>query len=353
MELRTIEETVLELSVWYESVRRSSVLQEHQKQQETVAICLPLIVLDEDQEKGVEVISDLATLSQTLTRLKTSLQTLEPKIARFRQRLQEKDAVTGKPRYGEKTQTRVQVLVDKCDILYQAIPIEHGEDQDKSSNRGLLLKLQQQHERQQEEAQQAQEEEEKLRLLLDEQKRLEREQRIKEEQRKALEEEERLARERSLEEEELHRQAILARQRRLAQEQAEQDWMGSIPKGPDGVRKQIHALKEATQGDPQAQVRALQSLMQIFQQINAHPEETKFRRIRKNHQQFNQDIGRHKGGVEILIAAGFVSGAIDDVPSYFSIEPDIEKDMDGWAKWFDSLKTTLEILEEEQPQHKR
>ena len=47
-----------------------------------------------------------------------------------------------------------------------------------------------------------------------------------------------------------------------------------------------------------------------------------------------------------MIAAGFVLGAIDEVPSYISKEPNVEKDLDGWSQWFDLLKATLEIIEE-------
>ena len=51
--------------------------------------------------------------------------------------------------------------------------------------------------------------------------------------------------------------------------------------------------------------------------------------------------------VEVLIAAGFVLGAIDDVPSFLSIEPNLEQDMDKWSAWFDLLKKTQEIIEEQ------
>lgn len=60
-----------------------------------------------------------------------------------------------------------------------------------------------------------------------------------------------------------------------------------------------------------------------------------------------QDIGRHTGGREVLIAAGFTLGAIDDVPSFICKEPNIEKDLDGWSAWFDVLKGTLEVIEKQ------
>lgn len=114
------------------------------------------------------------------------------------------------------------------------------------------------------------------------------------------------------------------------------------------MKEQLEVLKQSTANDPQAQKAALSALLQLFQQINAHPEETNFRRIRRDHEKFNQDIGRHQGGREILMAAGFELGAIDEVPCFISKEPDIEKDMDGWSAWFDLLKATLQILQENQ-----
>ena len=75
-----------------------------------------------------------------------------------------------------------------------------------------------------------------------------------------------------------------------------------------------HVEKSTTDDpDPSAQAVALQSLLTIFEQINAHPEEVNSRRIRRNHDQFVQHIGLHDGGVQILIAAGFTLGATDEV----------------------------------------
>lgn len=137
-------------------------------------------------------------------------------------------------------------------------------------------------------------------------------------------------------------------QERLVREEAERadrEWVASIVKGTDGVRQQLAILRETTSKEEHGT--ALNALHTLFSQIVAHPEEVKFRRVRRDHPRFQQDIGRHTGGRELLIAAGFRLGAIDDVPSFISTEPDIEKDMDGWSEWFDLLKATLEILEEE------
>ena len=353
MELRRTEETVHELSQCYEAVRRSTVLEEK-------GLVLPKREEDNgDDMATTTILSDLAQLSETVTKLSNTLTTLQPKVERFRQRLEEKDPITKKNRYGEKTHLRVQNLVDTYDFLCQSIPTNHDEnnnDTASNSNNAAniedalagLLRLQQEHAQQLQAKQQQERKEEQERLEKEEAKRKLQEQ-LEQEQKQQLEaEQQRRAEEEAAAQQALRQQAEAARQRRLAQQQAEQEWMDSIPKGPQGVKQQLQTLKESTKDDAAAQTRALSSLYTIFQQINAHPEETKFRRIRKGHEGFHKDIGRHKGGVELLIAAGFELGAIDDVPCYLSKEPDIENDMDGWSAWFDLLKATLEILEQEQ-----
>ena len=89
------------------------------------------------------------------------------------------------------------------------------------------------------------------------------------------------------------------------------------------------------------------ALHTLFAQIVAHPEEDNFRRIRRDHERFLNDIGQYASGKEeLLIAVGFELGCIDDVPSFVCKEPNIETDMDGWASWFDLLKGTLELIEQ-------
>lgn len=136
-------------------------------------------------------------------------------------------------------------------------------------------------------------------------------------------------------------------QERLEQQRVDREWMDSIPKGPDGVKQQLEVMKQATKDEPGAYSTAITALHTLFSQIVAHPEENNFRRIRRNHAKFQQDIGRHDGGMQLLIAAGFRLGAIDDVPCFISTEPNLETQMDEWSEWFDLLKATLEKLEQE------
>jgi hypothetical protein len=344
MELRQTEEKVNELIAIYERVRNARLSDSNQAAKNNL---LPEI------EAGVEGASDELAIPEVLALLKTidtSIEDLKPKMDRFRKRLGEKDAVTGNPRYGEKTATQVSALLGRNDQLVQAMDLLNDasvvQDMEQTVGQIEAAKLREIEEerRREEEAEktlQNQEEEEKRRL----------------QQHQAEEE---AARQRELLE--LNRRAEESRQARQAAEEArlqqerhtreerqsiDREWMATVTKGTDGVRHELARLREATKDDPEAQTTALGALHTLFSQISSHPEETKFRRIRRDHAKFQQDIGRHQGGREVLIAAGFRCGAIDDVPCYLSTEPSIENDMDGWSDWFNLLKATLEIVEEE------
>ncbi len=341
MELRTTEERMDELVGLYESLRQSSVWSEW-------GDVLPECPVSLSQAESVMTntsISDLAAAVQAVNRIQRTLPTLP--IDKFRKRLTEQDPITHQPRYGEKTQSRVQTLVDKHDFLQQHVPPCSDSDSVATTTQSILRELQRRHDQNLSQEQQAREDEERERQHQEERAREETLRQRQEQQQQAQEIADQQRREQEAAQFELRRQAEAARQRRLAQERAEQEWITSIRKGPDGVKIQLAAIKESTKEDAEAQQTAIASLYVIFEQINAHPEETKFRRIRRDHEKFTQDIGRHKGGVELLIAAGFELGAIDDVPCYLSKEPNIEDDMDGWSAWFDLLKATLDILEQE------
>lgn len=331
MELRQCEESTTKIYDLYESLRQQVITvlslpkfgnhDEHEQHQTSSA------GFDEESLKAV---------TNTLRQIRTILDSLDEKIKKFRKRLQEKDPITGNPRYGSKTQQRVLTLLEKYDFIQENI-----------TTNTQLLEIEELYRKQQSQeevriANQRQEEEFRQQQLLHEKERarLEQEQLERQKEHDARIKAEQEARE-------LHEKANEVRQARLLQQQQEQEWFDSIQKGASGVSFYMEKLKEATANEPPGvQTRAFNSLLTIFQQINAHPEETKYRRIRRNHEQFIQDVGRHDGGVEVLLAAGFVLGAVDDVPCYLSKEPDIERDMDGWSAWFDLNKVTLELLQQ-------
>jgi hypothetical protein len=378
MELPTTEQTVNELLQEYEIIRQTLLNASNipswsaavndkplpslpELKLPTSAKDNPPLEVEESNINGNDSTAPTATGTETLgelvskmDKLHLALDELKPKMDKFQVRVEEKDAVTGNPRYGEKTQARVLILLQNYTALQSAL-------QQSETLEGLdTLKKSHQEEQSlqwtRQEIEQAQARVEKERLQLEEQQA--RQQQQDEERETAR----RLAQEQAQAHALLRSQAEAARQVRLAEQQAERSWVESIPVGLESVRAQLQVLKLSTSiatatateesasssSSLDAQKTALKSLLQIFQQIQKHPEEPNFRRIRRDHVQFQKDIGRHKGGQEVLIAAGFTLGAIDDVPCFLSIEPNLETDMDKWSAWYDLLKATFEMLQKEQ-----
>lgn len=312
--------------------------------------------------------SSEAALLSALEELKAKFAPLEVRMKKFRQRLAEKDPITQAPRYGSKTAERVSNVLVLQEALKKATWAAYGlevpplddnstpGDPSKtpeftasaSTTTSVVSSLRSTVEAQQEAQRQAAE-----KAALESQKEEER-RRAVEEQKRTQEEAERQQRaaEQAAEEADLARRAEQVRQaQRQEQEaavQAERDWIASIPKGPEGVRQQIQVLKDDTEADPAAQKAALSALLVLFTQIAQHPEEINFRRIRRDHPKFHQDIGRHKGGREIFIAAGFKLMTLDEIPCFYSKEPNLETDMDAWSDWFGSIKNNLAVVKEMQ-----
>lgn len=290
---------------------------------------------------------------EKLETIKKSLSLLAPKMNKFLQRLYEKDPVSGKPRYGEKTMTRVKQAIHAFKALEHGISgVFHDHANSESTTDSLVSNLRKQVQRQEEQMNEQrralqQEEQSELERIANEKilaEKREMEQRLQAEQRKREEELE------------LSRRAEEARRRRMEEDQlalaaereADAALLSLVPtKGPEGVRDQIKRMRDALKEDRAAYDVALGSLYTLFDQITRKPEEVSFRRVRRDHPKFNEDIGRHVGGREVLIAAGFRLETLDGVKCFFSREPNIEQDMNGWSDWFDGLKKTLEVIEEE------
>jgi hypothetical protein len=383
MELRSAEDELSALTIQYESVRRSRIIMSNNITVDDAAeattdiieadwceslpaVSSPIPPNDQQDESDNNFKHEISLeeVLQQLELLRDRLQSLEPKAAKFRKRMKEIDPITNAPRYGEKTMSRVKAFLETFGRLTSALSIAFGNTPDEDAEQrqvGRLVPVELMRQRlkqEREAARQAELEEEERQRQEKEQKSLE-EQRISQSLRRQ-EEQERL--QRLQEEQELARRAEESRRARLQAEQAQleserrqreeseradREWMAGILKGPDGVREQLAVLKESTAAEPCAHETALTALHTLFSQIVAHPEEEKFRRVRRDHPKFNEDIGRHSGGRELLIAAGFRLGAVDETPCFISTEPNVEKDLDGWSAWFDLLKTTVDILEEE------
>jgi hypothetical protein len=341
--------------------------------------------------KTVPIISiaDLETLVRFLQKMEEALlHDLPSKTEKFRKRLAELDPVTEKPRYGPKSQARVQRLIQIYDFLCRQHLFHSnsptGEELPSSPSSLLFQDLKNQYQTQQQQTLQLQEMEAQTRIQEEQRKQRLQQEREAQQQALAAEQAAQRAAQEQAELEFLRQQAEEARRMRRMQEEArrqqERDWLDSILKGTDGVRQYINVIKEETAMNPEAQAKALQSLYTIFDQIQRHPEEVNFRKIRKNHPAFHQDIGRHNGGIELLIAAGFrpimlpaaegpsdsiavadssagsgtdEESMIPTVACLVSKEPDLEHDMDGWTAWYDLNKATLELLQKEVQKFKR
>lgn len=162
---------------------------------------------------------------------------------------------------------------------------------------------------------------------------------------------------------------------------ADENLVQSIVKGEEGVKIQLKRLKDECCACPNGSDNsssiihtvALKALCTMFKQIKASPDILQFRRVRRNHPRFMSDVGRHVGGVELLIAAGFRFKSVygdgdgdgggnsgdsgdddgnninndDGVQCLILHEPNLEHDMDGWYAWFNLVEKTLALIEAE------
>jgi len=318
--------------------------------------------ISSDEEKSEIMTLTAQQLLIKINELTANINQLEPLASKFRQRMSMKDPVTNQPRYGDKTMNRVISLLQKYDALIIAVDLVNGhnddgeEGEEKTTGTGttrtkaLVQTLEEQCNSEEAMAKVREEEKEQSLKFLqerEEKKQVDAEQRRKQQE---FEEELRLKRER----EELAARAEVARLQRVREEeraiQEERDreraYLDSVPKGQDGVKAMMKRLRGSC-ADKKELDTALDALYTLFSQIGAHPEEIKFRRVRRDHPKFTEDIGRHDGGKEVLIAGGFSFAEVDGVKCFFSKEPDLESDMDGWSNWFDLIKATVGIIEEE------
>jgi len=316
MELRRLESSVNELRQEYERIRKSSTVAQ-----------LPALV-DEDVETEAQASKD-ASVWQQLRDLVPRKNELIPKIDKWKRRKTAIDPVTEEPRYNAATQDRIQLFLDRFQELESVLDLLTSSQSD-----DLVKVLQDQHEELIKTRQLAEQQakEQKEREAAAERQRIEQERQQREQEHQQVLEQQR-------QEAEAVREARMQYlQERQETDRVDREWQDSIPKGVAGVKEQLDKLP----------AQAIRSVHQLFTQIVARPEETQFRRIRRNHPQFHNDIGQYTGGAELLIAAGFRCQVVGEeaVPSYVMSEPNMEKDMDAWAAWFDSLQATVTAIEE-------
>lgn len=92
---------------------------------------------------------------------------------------------------------------------------------------------------------------------------------------------------------------------------------------------------------------ALQALHLIASNAIAHPEEAHFRSLRLLNDHLQNSVARHAGGVEVLMALGFVERerveGDTSVLHYVMEEPPIDQ-IDAWARWFNGIKERRDAL---------
>ena len=382
MELRQTEESIAELVQQYKSVcsRPLAIQQNNNNNNNNNISCehnvkppLPkwddsLLSTSPERTKDHNVDTPNTTsnisvrdLYKVLIHIRDCLVVIDPKIKKIRSRLDMKDPITNAPRYGKKTIEKVNQLTKLYHALNDGIHVSlpstyltsssttTGEDDHTNNNKMSIVEILEQYIENEKKFMKQMKEEENSIKLKEELERKEIEKEIELKERKQQEEEKR---KKELEREELARHAEEARLQRIENEQrviqaeleADRIFLSSIETGIEGVKKQIQALRgNCSKGEFDI---AIKSLHAIFKQISSRPEEIMFRRIRLDHPQFMDDIGKHCGGKELLVAAGFTFRIIDGKKCLFSSEPDLMTDMDSWSSWFDLIKTTFQQLEE-------
>merc|ERR1712151_416263 len=368
MELKTMESDVASLCTQYEYLRNA--LEEKQIKYDNVILALPLIddkiisisesnindsIID-NNNKDFDV-SNIESLHASISTWKYKVLSLQEKADKFHKRLQEKDPITKATRHGEKTALRVKNLLSNYDELVRitntSLTANDADDHIISIVKAIESIIQEQ---------KIMQDKKQKEIEIKNQNELETAQQIQSIQ-KQKEEEERLIQiaQKEKEELELAKRAEELREARNKEikriKDNERNYINSILKGEKGIKIQLQKLKQSISDKVEYKI-AIQSLHTVYSQILAYPEEIKYRKIRRDHPKFAQDIGRHDGGVELFIASGFTlenitvdNGGDDEydneISCLFSKEPDIEHDMERWTEWFDLLKLTLESLRKE------
>lgn len=341
-----------------------SVLESLQSFQERVSALQPKI--DRFIKRSKEVRFIFVLIYQNLIALHISYYLIVLKLCNcntFYSCFYKMDPVTQAPRYGEKTMVRVKSVIQIYSALQSAAEIFFKStcplSTDTSTEEGPTMKtffqiiqnaLQEQkqyiQQKKEKEERSLQEEVDKQNLETQLQQNLMK-QKEEEQRQMQLEREREIAQKANVARLAKEEQEKREKQAKIESKAAEEQYFNSIVKGEEGVQIQLKRLNQLREEKLQDYTIAIKSLMTIFKQIVSSPDNEEFRKIRKDHERFHQDIGRHEGGCELLIAAGFkMIRAEDDSFIFFLREPLIEFDMDAWSQWFDGLKSVLKLIED-------
>ncbi|KAG8469652.1 hypothetical protein KFE25_006107 [Diacronema lutheri] len=86
----------------------------------------------------------------------------------------------------------------------------------------------------------------------------------------------------------------------------------------------------------------------LLSNIQKYPEERGFRSLRLRNQLVHTRVAVHEGGLALLRALGFALGDVEaDEPLLLLEEPDVQRQFEEWAGWFERLKANIARLEAE------
>ena len=139
-----------------------------------------------------------------------------------------------------------------------------------------------------------------------------------------------------------------ARRREEFEAEREHERRGQAPGAAEaelGLEEALALLRREC-ADEAALADALQALLLLCANVVAHPEDQRFRTIRLLNAHFQATVARHRGGLEVLRALGFVErrSVEDDELCLVLEEPALELDLDAWSAWFDALKAKRDVL---------
>ncbi|CAN0092205.1 unnamed protein product [Pylaiella littoralis] len=152
--------------------------------------------------------------------------------------------------------------------------------------------------------------------------------------------------ERSREERQLaaeREEARLAEDKRRREREA-QELRGSVAVGAAGVEDGLRRIDDACGGNPAEKKAAVQALQQILRNVASNPEDPRFRRIKRDNENFQRALGRFEGGIQILLSSGFKMQVEEGQTVLVMNEPDLSEDMDGWTEWYKHISEAVERL---------
>jgi len=311
-----------------------------------------LAALEEKYAKGEAVsLDEKAEDEKTVAALHAELVgEISTSVEKFQRRAQEKDAVTGKEKYGEKYRKRATAAFDRKEELYR-LSLNLMEDLSGAAA-----------------AAEAKMAEEERRRRVEEECKAELEAKRKSEADAAASaaEKERIQREAEEKQERIKEAAAAVAEATRTEEdriylkykERIDKFMSARNPGEQSILDALSIVKDCAAIDDQSREKSTYMLKQVatlLEKIIAHPESEAVRTINVLNDHFQQDIVHVPGSIELLIACGFkllLRVEVDDKgveTKYIELlaeEPDLATQMDEWESWFNHLKTAQQIVKQ-------